>query len=107
MIPKTMRAVVKPKAGPGLEMREVPVPRLGANEVLIKVRANSICGTDLHILHWDPWAAERIHPPLTVGHELCGNIAALGEEVTQLHVGDFVARVGRAPARAARRHWPR
>jgi threonine 3-dehydrogenase len=91
MIPKTMRAVVKAKAGPGLEMRAVPVPRPGPTEVLIKVRANSICGTDLHILHWDPWAAERIHPPLIVGHELCGTLAALGEEVTQLQVGDFVA----------------
>jgi len=86
-----MRAVVKAAPGAGLHMREVPVPRVGAGGVLIKVRANSICGTDLHILHWDPWAAARIKPPLIVGHELCGTIAAVGEEVTQLKVGDFVA----------------
>lgn len=91
IIPKTMRAVVKPAARAGLEMRDVPVPRIGPRDVLIKVRANSICGTDLHILHWDPWAAARLKPPLIVGHELCGVIAAVGEEVTEIHVGDFIA----------------
>ena len=86
-----MRAVVKPGPGPGLEMRDVPVPRPGRGEVLLQVKAASICGTDLHIRNWDPWAAERMTPPLVVGHETCGVVAAYGEGVAGPPLGTLVS----------------
>lgn len=90
-MPKTMRGLVKAGTGPGLEMREVPIPRIGPHDALVKVRATSICGTDLHIFRWDPWAAGRLRPPLVVGHECCGEIVEVGSEVDQVRVGDFVS----------------
>jgi threonine 3-dehydrogenase len=88
---ETMLAVVKPEAAPGSEVREVPVPAFGPNEVLVKVKVASICGTDLHIYNWDRWAQNRIHPPLIPGHEFCGEVAAFGQEVTSVKEGDFVS----------------
>ncbi len=90
-IPKTMRAVVKTRPEPGFELREVPVPKIGPRDVLIKVRATSICGTDLHIYRWDPWAQSRIKPPLIVGHEFCGDVVAVGREVRTVKEGDYVS----------------
>jgi threonine 3-dehydrogenase len=90
-IPKTMRALVKPTAAPGMEMREVPVPHIGATDVLIAVETASVCGTDLHIFHWDAWAEARIKPPYIPGHEFCGTVAAVGELVQGIAVGDFVS----------------
>jgi threonine 3-dehydrogenase len=90
-IPKTMRALVKPNAAPGMEMREVPVPAIGATDVLIAVETASVCGTDLHIFHWDAWAEARIKPPYIPGHEFCGTVAAVGELVQGIAVGDFVS----------------
>ena len=90
-----MDAIVKPAAGPGLELRRVPVPVPKAGEVLIKIHKTAICGTDVHIYNWDPWAAEHItHPPMTIGHEYVGEIAELGEGVTGLHVGQRVSGEG-------------
>ncbi|HVG26391.1 MAG TPA: L-threonine 3-dehydrogenase [Acidobacteriaceae bacterium] len=86
-----MQALVKPSAAPGLEMREVPVPALGPNDVLIAVETASVCGTDLHIFHWDEWAQKRIRPPYIPGHEFCGTIAAVGEVVEGLTLGAFVS----------------
>jgi threonine 3-dehydrogenase len=86
-----MKALVKASAAPGMEMREVPVPAIGATDVLIAVETASVCGTDLHIFHWDEWAQNRIKPPYTPGHEFCGTIAAVGELVHGLAVGDFVS----------------
>jgi threonine 3-dehydrogenase len=86
-----MMAVVKPKAAPGAEIREVKVPAFGPLDVLVKVKVASICGTDLHIYQWDRWAQKRIHPPLVPGHEFCGNVVALGDEVTSVKEGDFVS----------------
>jgi len=88
---RIMQAIVKPRAGTGLELREMPVPTIGAREVLIKTRALSICGTDLHIWHWDTWSANRLKPPLIVGHEFCGDVVEIGKDVTQVKVGDFVS----------------
>jgi threonine 3-dehydrogenase len=90
-IPKTMRALVKPTAAPGMEMREVPVPEIGATDVLVAVETASVCGTDLHIYHWDEWAQARIKPPYIPGHEFCGIVAAVGELVRGVSVGDFVS----------------
>ncbi|MEE9186873.1 MAG: alcohol dehydrogenase catalytic domain-containing protein, partial [Bacteroidota bacterium] len=64
-----MKALIKAKPGAGLELTECPKPELGAFDVLVKVKASSICGTDLHIKRWDPWAQKRLEPPLVVGHE--------------------------------------
>ena len=75
---KLMDAIVKPIAGPGLELRQVPVPTPGPGEVLIKIHKTAICGTDVHIYNWDPWAQLHIKPPMTIGHEYVGEIAELG-----------------------------
>ncbi len=88
---KTMKAVVKPEQAPGMVLREVPVPSFGPQDALIKVRATSICGTDLHIYKWDEWARKRINPPLVVGHEFCGHVVAVGRDVTEVNEGDFVS----------------
>ncbi len=90
-MPSTMLAVVKEKAAPGAEVREVKIPAFGRNDVLVKVKVASICGTDLHIYNWDRWAQNRIHPPLIPGHEFCGEVAAFGDEVTSVKEGDFVS----------------
>ncbi len=90
-----MDAIVKPTAGPGLELRQVPVPVPKAGEVLIKIHKTAICGTDVHIFNWDPWAAEHIkHPPMTIGHEYVGEVALLGDGVTGLSVGQRVSGEG-------------
>ena len=89
-----MDAIVKPVAGVGLELRQVPVPQPKAGEVLIKVHKTAICGTDVHIYNWDPWAVEHIKPPMTIGHEYVGEIAALGEGVTGLKIGQRVSGEG-------------
>ncbi len=88
---KTMLAVVKPQAAPGVEVRDVKIPGFGRTDVLVKVKVASICGTDLHIYEWDRWAQGRIHPPLIPGHEFCGEVVAFGNEVTSVKEGDFVS----------------
>ena len=79
-----MDALVKPAAGPGLELRQVPVPEPGPGQVLIKIHKTAICGTDVHIYNWDPWAQEHIKPPMVIGHEYVGEVAKLGAGVTGL-----------------------
>lgn len=86
-----MLAVVKAEAAPGTDIREVKIPAFGLQDVLVKVKVASICGTDLHIYNWDAWAQRRIHPPLVPGHEFCGEVAAVGDEVTSVKEGDFVS----------------
>jgi threonine 3-dehydrogenase len=90
-MPTTMQAIVKAHAAPGIELREVPVPTPGPGEVLVRVQAASVCGTDLHIFNWDPWAQDRIHPPLIPGHEFAGAVAAVGQGVTVVREGDLVS----------------
>jgi threonine 3-dehydrogenase len=87
----TMWAVRKLRAAPGLDLVEVPVPGIGDDEVLVRVEAASICGTDLHIYKWDEWAQRRIQPPLTLGHEFAGTIVETGAHVRQAQVGDYVS----------------
>ncbi len=87
----TMLAVVKGSAAPGAEVRDVKIPAFGRTDVLVKVKVASVCGTDLHIWNWDAWAQNRIHPPLIPGHEFCGEVAAVGDEVTSVKEGDFVS----------------
>ncbi|MCK6465483.1 MAG: L-threonine 3-dehydrogenase [Phycisphaerae bacterium] len=87
----TMLAVRKMKPDRGLELQEVPRPRIGVEDVLVYVEAASICGTDLHIWQWDAWSQRRIKPPLTLGHEFAGTIVEVGEKVRSAAVGDFVS----------------
>jgi threonine 3-dehydrogenase len=89
-----MLALVKTAAGPGLELREVPRPEIGINDVLIRIRKTGICGTDLHIESWDPWAARTIKPPLVVGHEFVGEIVEVGSNVSDFHPGEIVSGEG-------------
>ncbi|MEO8085131.1 MAG: L-threonine 3-dehydrogenase [Ardenticatenales bacterium] len=86
-LPATMRAVRKLSPGEGLGMAEVPVPRPGPGDVLLKVTAASICGTDVHIYNWDAWSAGRIKPPVTLGHEFAGEVVALGPGVDDVPLG--------------------
>lgn len=86
-----MRAVIKARAAPGAEMAMVDIPQVGPGEVLVEVKATSICGTDVHIYDWDPWARSRIKPPMVFGHEFAGEIVELGEGVTSLEPGDYVS----------------
>lgn len=85
-----MRAIAKLRAGPGLELTDVPIPRPGINDVLIKVKKTSICGTDIHIYNWDGWAQQTIHPPMVVGHEFVGVIEEVGDNVKGFAPGDLV-----------------
>ena len=89
-----MLALVKARPEPGLELREVPVPEVGINDVLIRVHKTGICGTDLHIEAWDPWAAEAIKPPIVVGHEFVGEIVDVGSNVADFRPGDLVSGEG-------------
>jgi threonine 3-dehydrogenase len=105
-----MRALVKEEAKPGLWMRYVPVPTIGPNDLLIKVRKAAVCGTDVHIYNWDPWAQQTIPVPLTVGHEFTGEVAAMGSEVQGFAVGERVSGEGHVTCghcrncRAGKRH---
>ena len=94
MTQKMMDAIVKPIAGVGLELRQVPVPVPGPGEVLIKIHKTAICGTDVHIYDWTPWSAEHVKPPMVIGHEYVGEIAELGAGVTGLSVGMRVSGEG-------------
>ena len=89
-MPETMRAVRKAKNEPGLVLEDIPIPEVGHHDVLIQVEAASICGTDVHIWKWDEWSQQRIHTPLTLGHELAGTVVAVGDLAEEVKVGDYV-----------------
>jgi threonine 3-dehydrogenase len=86
-----MKAVRKAAPVPGLELSVVPDPTPSADEIILQVRATSMCGTDSHIYRWDAWAQGRIRPPRTLGHEMYGEVVGVGKNVTTLKVGDRVA----------------
>lgn len=90
-MPEMMRAIRKLEAGPGAVMTQIEIPTIGPRDVLVKVKATSVCGTDYHIYSWDPWSAGRVKPPLTVGHEMAGEVVAIGADVTACKVGDSVS----------------
>ncbi len=89
-----MLALVKAAPGPGLRLETVPEPAVGINDVLIRVHKTGICGTDLHIDSWDPWAQRTIVPPLVVGHEFVGHVVEVGANVADFHPGDLVSGEG-------------
>lgn len=89
---KLMKGIVKETAAPGASLKtDLPVPICGSNDVLVKVRAAAICGTDQHIYNWNAWAQERIQIPMVFGHEFAGDIVEVGKNVTAFKVGDRVA----------------
>ena len=89
-----MRALIKSKPGTGLELVDLPIPDVGPMDVLIRISRTAICGTDLHIWKWDPWAQKTIPTPMTVGHEYCGYVEKTGSGVTDLLPGDYVSGEG-------------
>ena len=89
-----MKALVKERAEPGLWLRDVEMPQVGPDDVLIKVTRTGICGTDLHIHSWDAWAARTIPTPLVIGHEFVGEIVEVGASVRSHAVGEIVSGEG-------------
>lgn len=90
-MPTTMKALRKMQPARGLSFEDTAVPVIGPTDVLVRVRAASICGTDLHIYGWDRWSQGRIKPPVTLGHEFCGIVERTGDEVSAVKAGDFVS----------------
>ena len=91
----TMKAVIKPNRAPGLKLIQVPIPTIGIRDVLIRVKAASICGSDIPIYNWDdPWVRDTIQPGQIIGHEFCGVVVECGKEVHKIAVGDFVTAEG-------------
>ncbi|MCB0826499.1 MAG: L-threonine 3-dehydrogenase [Armatimonadetes bacterium] len=86
-----MKAIAKVRPEPGLEIIDIEEPQLKPGHVKVKVERGSVCGTDLHIYNWDRWSAGRIKPPRVIGHEFCGTIVEVADDVTDRKVGDFVA----------------
>lgn len=89
-----MKALVKSKKAPGLWLEEVEKPRIGINDVLIRVRRTGICGTDLHIYKWNDWAQRTIPVPLVIGHEFEGEIVEAGSDVSDFYPGEIVSGEG-------------
>jgi threonine 3-dehydrogenase len=93
-----MKALVKAKPEVGIWMQDVPIPHVGANEVLIKIKKTAICGTDIHIYNWDEWSQKRLTLPLVAGHEFVGEIVEIGKEVhANFKIGDRVSGEGHIP----------
>jgi threonine 3-dehydrogenase len=89
-----VKALVKESPGPGFKLKDVPVPKIRDDEVLIRVKRAGVCGTDVHIHEWDDWAKGRCKPPFVVGHEFAGEVAEVGQLVTDVAVGDRVTAEG-------------
>lgn len=86
-----MRAVMKMEPAPGAELVELDVPDPGPRDLLVQVKAVAICGTDIHINEWADYARARVKPPMIFGHEYCGEVVAVGDQVRRVKVGDLVA----------------
>ncbi|MGI9248401.1 MAG: L-threonine 3-dehydrogenase [Woeseiaceae bacterium] len=105
-----MKALVKAKPERGIWMEDIEVPRVGHNDVLIKISRTAICGTDIHIFKWDEWAQATIPVPMAVGHEFSGQIVDRGIEVRGFEIGDRVSAEGHVTCgvcrncRGGRRH---
>lgn len=89
-----MKALVKLRPGKGIWMEEIPVPKIGINDVLIQIKKTAICGTDLHIYKWDDWSARTIKTPMTIGHEYVGVVVDKGRGVKNIQIGDRVTGEG-------------
>jgi len=89
-----MKALVKKLAQPGLWLEDVPEPKIGINDILIRVKRASVCGTDVHIYNWDEWAKQTIPVPMVIGHEFVGEIAQVGSNVSDFFPGQIVSGEG-------------
>ena len=89
-----MKALVKAKSQEGIWLQDMPRPKIGPNDLLIKIKKTAICGTDIHIYNWDEWAKKTIPVPMTVGHEFVGVVAEMGTEVQGFKVGERVSGEG-------------
>lgn len=87
-----MKAAYKSKRSKGLEIKDIPIPEISSNEVLIKVKAGAVCGTDIHLYNWNNWC-ENVNAknPMVIGHEFCGEVVKTGDDVTSLKKGDLIA----------------
>jgi len=97
-----MKALVKARAEPGLWMERRPVPEIGPDDVLIRIRKTGICGTDIHIWNWDDWAQRTVPVPLVTGHEFAGEIVEIGRNVEGLAVGQRCSGEGHLIGRQSR-----
>ena len=105
-----MKSLAKTKREPGIWMQDNPVPEVGHNDIMIKIKKTAICGTDMHIYHWDEWSQQTIPVPMIVGHEYVGEVVEIGQEVAGFKIGDRVSGEGHITCghcrncRAGRRH---
>jgi threonine 3-dehydrogenase len=97
-----MKALAKLKAEPGIWMIDAPVPEIGPEDVLVKVHRTGICGTDIHIYHWDEWAQKTVPVPMITGHEFAGEIAQVGSDISNLKVGQRVSGEGHVVGMSSR-----
>ncbi len=91
---KVMKALVKKYSKPGLWLDDVEIPKVGKNDVLVKIKKTAICGTDVHIYQWDEWSQNTIPVPMTIGHEFVGEVVDFGENVHDLEIGEIVSGEG-------------
>jgi threonine 3-dehydrogenase len=89
-----MKALIKKHSEKGIWLEDVPMPQVGVNDVLIKIKKNAICGTDLHIYEWNEWAQRTIKVPMTIGHEYVGEVVEKGAGVKNVNLGDRVTGEG-------------
>ena len=89
-----MKALAKTKAEPGIWMIDTPQPQVGPNDIKIKIKKSSICGTDVHIYNWDQWSQKAVPVPMVVGHEYVGEVVEMGQEVKGINIGDRVSGEG-------------
>lgn len=105
-----MKSLAKQEPRPGMWMVDSPMPEMGPNDLLIKIRKTAICGTDMHIFNWDEWSQKTIPVPMVVGHEYAGEVVEIGSEVAGFKRGDRVSGEGHITCghcrncRAGRRH---
>ncbi|MBF7073371.1 L-threonine 3-dehydrogenase [Glaciecola sp. MH2013] len=105
-----MKSLAKLHRKPGIWMTDNPLPEMGPNDLLIKIRKTAICGTDMHIFNWDEWSQQTIPVPMVVGHEYVGEVVDIGQEVAGFALGDRVSGEGHITCghcrncRAGRRH---
>lgn len=86
-----MKVVMKQEPKAGAVLTDMEIPQVGPKDILVKVMATSICGTDAHIYSWDEWSQKRIKPPYVMGHEFAGEVVAIGADVSAIQVGDIVS----------------
>lgn len=91
---QTMKTLTKASAEPGIWMEQMPLPEVGPKDVLIRVKKTAICGTDVHIYNWDPWAQATVPVPMIIGHEFVGEVVDCGAAATKYDVGQRVSGEG-------------